>query len=113
MVRRTDEREPTDQEDRLGEAIEAYLALAEAGSAPDPEEFAGGHPDLRDDLLAALEGLALVQGLVGSPGGQGHDGRLETGRRIAGYRIVRQLGRGGMGGVYEAGPGGLDRPGAL
>ena len=74
---------------------------------------ADSHPDLHDDLIAALEGLALVQGLVGSPGGQGPGGRLETGRRIAGYRIVRELGRGGMGVVYEAVHVGLDRPVAL
>ena len=43
--------------------------------------------------------------------GPGHG--LEAGRRIAGYRIVRELGRGGMGIVYEAVHVGLDRPVAL
>ena len=38
---------------------------------------------------------------------------LEAGRRIAGYRVVRELGRGGMGTVYEAVHVGLDRPVAL
>ena len=45
------------------------------------------------------------------PNGPGH--RLEEGRRVAGYRIVRELGRGGMGIVYEAVHVGLDRPVAL
>lgn len=110
MVRRA-EPEPADHDERLGEAIETYLELAEKGHAPDPEEFAGRYPDLRDDLFAALEGLSLVRGLVGSPTGPGH--RLESGHRIAGYRIVRELGRGGMGIVYEAVHLGLDRPVAL
>jgi eukaryotic-like serine/threonine-protein kinase len=110
MVRRP-ETEPTDRDERLGEAIEEYLALAEGGDAPHPEIFASRYPDLGEDLRAALEGLALVQGLVGQPGESGQ--RLETGRRIAGYRVVRELGRGGMGVVYEAVHVGLDRPVAL
>src|SRR4051794_8524231 len=110
MVRRV-ETEPIDRDERLGEAIEAFLALAEEGRAPDPEAFAACYPELGDDLREALEGLALVQGLVGDPNGPGHG--LESGRRIAGYRIVRELGRGGMGIVYEAVHVGLDRPVAL
>ncbi|WP_165226878.1 WD40 repeat domain-containing serine/threonine protein kinase [Aquisphaera insulae] len=104
-----------DDDERLGEVIEAYLSLVENGEAPDPDEFADRHPDIRDDVRAALEGLELVHGLVGSgstPGG-GPGRNLESGRRIAGYRVVRELGRGGMGTVYEALHVGLDRPVAL
>ena len=113
--------EADDTDDRLGEAIEEYLALAEQDQAPDLEEFIARYPDLKDDLRAAMEGLELVHGLVGrgvspssgSSRGSGWDRRLESGHRIAGYRVVRELGRGGMGTVYEAVHVGLDRPVAL
>src|SRR5262245_24930188 len=110
MVRRS-ESNPIDRDERLGEAIEAYLAEAEEGSPPDPDSFAARYPDLSEDLRAALDGLALVRGIVGEGSGPGR--ALESGRRIAGYKIVRELGRGGMGTVYEAVHVGLDRPVAL
>ena len=129
MVQRTDDEpadadgllDPSDDDERVGEAVEAYLSLAEKGPAPAIEEFAARYPELKDDVRSALEGLELVHGLLGlgsahgsGPGcGSGLDHRIESGRRIAGYRVVRELGRGGMGTVYEAVHVGLDRPVAL
>jgi serine/threonine protein kinase/WD40 repeat protein len=113
--------ENLDDDERVGEAIETYLALAEKGQAPAIDDFVAGYPDLEEDVRSALEGLELVHGLLGlrSAGGSGSghgsawDHRIESGQRIAGYRVVRELGRGGMGTVFEAVHMGLDRPVAL
>jgi serine/threonine protein kinase/WD40 repeat protein len=113
--------EDSSDDERVGEAVEAYLAVAEGGRPPDIEEFAGRYGELKDDVKAALEGLELVHGLLGLGSAAGSNGgrglglahRIESGRRIAGYRVVRELGRGGMGTVYEAVHMGLDRPVAL
>jgi serine/threonine protein kinase/WD40 repeat protein len=117
----SDPLEPSDDDERVGEAVETYLALAEGGQPPAVEEFVARYAGLEDEVRAALEGLELVHGLIGlgsaagsgSLSGRGIDHRIESGRRIAGYRVVRELGRGGMGTVYEAVHVGLDRPVAL
>ncbi len=102
-------------EERLGEAVEIFLELVEAGNAPDPERFIANYPDLTDDLRAALEGLATVQQLIHAGSGSHLFGSrpLTPGDSIAGYRIIKELGRGGMGVVYEAMHVDLDRPVAL
>ena len=97
-----------------------YLALARAGRSARARGVRWPLSRPEEDIRAALEGLELVHGLVGRCGspatsgpGSGPGRNLESGRRIAGYRVVRELGRGGMGTVYEAVHVGLDRPVAL
>ena len=113
--------ESSDDDDRVGEAVELYLLATEQGQPPALDEFVARYPGVEEDIRAALEGLELVHGLIGmgSATGSGSgrraglDHRIESGKRIAGYRVVRELGRGGMGTVYEAVHVGLDRPVAL
>jgi len=64
----------SDDDERVGEAVEAYLAVAEQGRPPDIEEFAGRYAELKDDVKAALEGLELVHGLLGLGSAAGSGG---------------------------------------
>ncbi|HMF14666.1 MAG TPA: serine/threonine-protein kinase, partial [Gemmataceae bacterium] len=84
--------------------LDAYLAEFEAGRAPNPEEVIAAHPDLADRLRACLAGLQLVEGvaapvLFGSAVNAGD--RLEVGT-LGDFRLLHEIGRGGMGVVYEA-----------
>ncbi len=108
----------------LGDAVEEYLKRAERlGQAPDMDAFVAEFPHCGEELRSALEGLAMLNGLLGS-GGESRTTKsgaglrlpvpsFEPGNSLAGYRIVRELGRGGMGVVYEAVHVDLDRPVAL
>lgn len=108
----------------LGDAVEDYLNRVEAlGHAPDLKLFLDEYSHLGEELKSAIEGLALVKGLLSAGSASSDDSRvsglereltaIKPGFSLAGYRIIRELGRGGMGVVYEAVHVDLDRPVAL
>ncbi len=80
--------------------------LAEQGHAPEIEEFAARYPDLKDDVRAALEGLELVHGLLGSAScyrGSGHGSRPRARHRVG--PADRRLSRGPRAGTRRHGDG--------
>lgn len=133
-----DQTMPTDpgRRARLEAAMAEYLLAADAGAAPGREEFLARHPELRAELeafladqsavghlvreaapvdpgaTAAWESGAAPVGPTTEPGGEGL-GRGEAVRYFGDYEVRRELGRGGMGIVYEARQVSLNRPVAL
>jgi serine/threonine protein kinase/Flp pilus assembly protein TadD len=93
---------PDDAE--LARVLDAYLAAAEAGQPLDAEALIAAHPAIAERLRACLASLQLVERTamrLSSPGAPQETTGDETGQ-LGDFRILREVGRDGMGIVYEA-----------
>jgi serine/threonine protein kinase len=109
-MRQTNGRPAPPSEEGLTQALEDYLAAVTAGTAPPREEFLARHPELAEDLDACLAALRFIgraaRGPLSAAGGGEVPPARPEGEPVSGvlgdFRIVREVGRGGMGIVYEA-----------
>jgi len=90
---------------RLLEAVQEYLAELEAGRHPNRQEFLGRYADLAPALEECVEGLELVHRAAAAEkpavvASTPHDVNLAN--PLGDFQIIREVGRGGMGIVYEA-----------
>src|SRR2546429_1016798 len=87
--------------------LEEYLNELEAGRAPDPESLITRHPEMADELRSYLQQVHVLHhatmALHGSHAGPSlAGGDAHEPAQIGDFTLVRELGRGGMGIVYEA-----------
>jgi serine/threonine protein kinase len=100
--------EPTDasadEDPRLLRATQEYLTELEAGRRPRRADFLARFPDLATELAPYLDALDMVHTsapLLRPSSRKPADDALPV-EPLGDFRIVREIGRGGMGIVYEA-----------
>ncbi len=89
--------------------VEEFTASCRRGSAGSVEEYAQRFPALADKIRRLFPSIAMMEQLVERESAERRYTLSHSGRpsqlpieRIGDYRLVREIGRGGMGVVYEA-----------
>src|SRR5262245_51229657 len=101
---------------RVIAALEDYMDASDAGRRPDRDQFLSRHGDIAQTLARCLDGLDFVRASApqladaAPPAAERAEPAFST---LGDYRLLREIGRGGMGIVYEAEQISLRRPVAL
>ncbi len=87
---------PDEPPSELANLLDEYLAELQSGRQPDRVKLLAEHPELATQLEQCLSGIEFIHRASGPAMKSGMPTQLGD------FRIVREVGRGGMGVVYEA-----------
>ena len=96
-------------EDLIGPIIESFLEQFRKGERPALKDLIARYPDLADELQEIIPALVNLEQLgggtasfSGKPSAATRLNEADHPERLGDYRIIRRIGHGGMGVVYEA-----------
>src|SRR5262245_43523653 len=95
----------SEDDPRVVAALKEYLAALDDGQCPDRAAFLERHGDIAPLLARCLDGLELVHGaasgLPAATGGGLNESACPPNATLGDFRLIRMVGRGAMGVVYE------------
>ena len=107
-------------QERLADILDSYLVSLEQGVPLDLERIKTENPELAGPLREYLEGLAILQNEGAelqidrsTPSFRPDESTVPVAKQLGDFELIREVGRGGMGVVYEARQTSLDRLVAL
>ena len=88
---------------------EEFVERYRQGERPPVSEYTAQYPELAEEIREFFAAVAMVENLApaesesfGDAGSDASSAALPALKRLGDFRIIREVGRGGMGVVYEA-----------
>src|SRR4051794_39189078 len=99
----------SDDRNPVARLAEEFLERRRRGQLPPLTEFIDRHPEWAEEIRELFPALVMMEGLkpalgevTGSFVGAGRPSAAPMPERLGDFRILREVGRGGMGIVFEA-----------